>query len=881
MLIALERFGGERPIVSARLLALHEAQLARNCKLWSGKLRPWFRPKNIQSLSFGSHHAIYRYLGEHWLTWPTHVDAVRGPIAGTNRLYWTGEDQPRFGGSEVLLGDSVLTSGATLGAATLVVNDSKGFLVDDPIEIDLPSGAFSTSITGNNIAGNQLTIADALPEAASVGARVVNRSTEFPRASYLLGVPAPAAAPDVALGANSGTIVEVTPSIATANNTDQTTLDLNLTSDGSQMSFAINADIFGQIIGRQTKNITLTVTRDPGGDDEVIFEKRISKTIQGANVGDVDNYPFAADFRWSSRDLDNNRVAAGVNVERQSLLHDYNTLGGIIPGGSRVSVEFGKTFVFNYAAEAGAHTFRLTITDGFVPAIIGGVPTTKSYILQLAARYGNTVKVEIAPAPAHGLEVGDKIQFAGIIGSSVAALQAQPLVIKSIEGDDNEIISVEQPLSVAADYTSGGTWTQYWDDEDLLVRNYVYTYVATLDGKEMEGPPSPASEQIRVGEGQPVIVSNLVDPSDANRPRPYSAIRIYRVAVGALDEDYLFVGETTLGAGSFNDPLKGTALGEVMPSLLWDPPPTDLVGLTEMPNGMLAGYRRGTNEVWLCEPYQPHAWPVTYMRAMHSEVVGLGAFGASLAVGTKGRPVLLTGDEPLTVSEDHLEIIHPNLSERGMVDMGYAILYPSRVGLAMTGLGIAEIVTDDLFSEDEWLELRPESFIASRYDDRYVCFYDAGNGERDGFILDPRSRTFIRTGFWARDCWSDPETGELFMVVPDEDTPGSDRIVSWNGDRDAVPLSYTWRSKEFVSAIATRIGVVKVEAKGYPVKVNLYMDGQLYDTMDVFDCDTVRVVDELGKGFKWEIEVIGNTEIEAIYAATSISELTRYLTRAA
>lgn len=104
----LEAFRGERPLVSNRLLQDNDAQLARNVKLGSGKLRPLRAASAVTTLArSGSNISIYKFGSggaARWLHWTTDVNVARGPVASdtTERTYFTGVDAPRVTNSALV-----------------------------------------------------------------------------------------------------------------------------------------------------------------------------------------------------------------------------------------------------------------------------------------------------------------------------------------------------------------------------------------------------------------------------------------------------------------------------------------------------------------------------------------------------------------------------------------------------------------------------------------------------------------------------------------------------------------------------------------------------------------------------------------------------------
>ncbi|NKB96795.1 hypothetical protein HED48_23285 [Ochrobactrum intermedium] len=82
------------------------------------------------------------------------------------------------------------------------------------------------------------------------------------------------------------------------------------------------------------------------------------------------------------------------------------------------------------------------------------------------------------------------------------------------------------------------------------------------------------------------------------------------------------------------------------------------------------------------------------MLTTDADIVGLGAIGTSLVIATKANPYLATGSSPDTMQMVKLEANLPCVNARGIVDLGFAIAYPSNEGLAAVAAnGEAKLVT--------------------------------------------------------------------------------------------------------------------------------------------------------------------------------------------
>jgi hypothetical protein len=311
---------------------------------------------------------------------------------------------------------------------------------------------------------------------------------------------------------------------------------------------------------------------------------------------------------------------------------------------------------------------------------------------------------------------------------------------------------------------------------------------------------------------------------------------------------------------SIIDDCAADALGSVLDSAEWDPPPEDLAGLIALPNGSLCGF--SGKSVCFSERNRPHAWPLSYRISVDHPIVSIGAFGSSVLVTTTGMPCLITGEEPGAMGRDKLEIGQACVSKRGTVDMGYAVLYPAPDGLVVAGTGKLELATDGVLTRDEWQAFKPESIHAYLYAGQYVGFYDTGTVQ-GGFAFDPKTGAFSTFDLYATGGFSDTATGNLYLIVDGD-------IVQWDGGTDHI--NYRWKSRPFYATAPLNLGCAQVFADAYPVTVTVYADGSLKHTQTVANNQPFR----LPAGFRaneWEVEVAGVNAVNVVSLASTMSEL--------
>jgi len=387
-------------------------------------------------------------------------------------------------------------------------------------------------------------------------------------------------------------------------------------------------------------------------------------------------------------------------------------------------------------------------------------------------------------------------------------------------------------------------------------RVYVTTFVRKVAGLTAESMPSPASDVLEVYDS-----TQTVDLDLPALPTGSSAthIRLYRSTGG----DYLYVDEYPISSAgtTVNDSADADSLNEIIPSLDWAPPPEGLSGLTNMPNGVVAGFVG--RDVFFCEPYRPYAWPVKYMQSLDYDIVGLGVIDTTLVVATTGEPYLIQGATPDSMVVVKGEAPQACVSKRSIVSAQGSVFYASPDGLVRMSSNSTELLTWEKFDPADWKALNPESFRATFHEDKYIAFYD-GENEAGALVMDLRTGEVSFSDQFAEAMHRDLFTDTLYIKPA-----GSGSLLKWRSDD--TKQTAVWRSKLYTMPYTTCFSCAQVEAEGYPLTLRLYANGDLLHEQAVQSRDAFRLPAKPARD--WEFELETQHEVFAVSIAQSMQEL--------
>ncbi|WP_299671664.1 hypothetical protein [uncultured Roseobacter sp.] len=406
-------------------------------------------------------------------------------------------------------------------------------------------------------------------------------------------------------------------------------------------------------------------------------------------------------------------------------------------------------------------------------------------------------------------------------------------------------------------------------ENQALEQSLLYAYSWVTDLGE-ESAMSLLAGPILVTPGEQVQIDGFEAPP-ANRR--VTNMRIYRSVTSASGiTDLYFLVELPAATISHTDTDTTTALTGVAPNLDFDQPPTTMDGLIAMPNGMMVAF--DGREILFCEPYLPHAWPRKYSLFTNDDIVGLAAFGSTVAVMTTGTPYIVQGLHPDSMAMEKTEQEYPCVSRAGIVDMGYAAAYPSNDGLVMVSGQGAQLVTQDIFTREQWRGLNPDTFNASRIEQRYAFAHlpDGAADVRIG-LIDLRGDL----GFYAEiaipslELRFDVATSNMLSLGEDQ------RTISIVDDPNAARLTFTWRSKPVDFPSLRTFGAVRAKGRAAvggddSVTIRVYADGALLHTTS--GLNRIHRLPQK-RAAEWQIELEGQANITNLAMAVTPEDLAR------
>ncbi len=374
------------------------------------------------------------------------------------------------------------------------------------------------------------------------------------------------------------------------------------------------------------------------------------------------------------------------------------------------------------------------------------------------------------------------------------------------------------PPPVINSLTTGYPDLQVWGDltssSVLEARSYVYTYLTAYDE---ESAPSPATVLTGWSNGTWTIDLFTPPPDQMGVTRNITQIRLYRsITATAGATTYFWVADMPVTTASYSDVAGDDVIATnfQLQSQLWTPPPEDLQGMLAMPNGMAVGFRG--NEIWFCEPYRPHAWPVSYTLTTEYPIVGLGVSGNAVVACTSGSPYIANGTSPGTMTGFKVQHSEPCHSRGSILGNNDGVYYASPNGLILvTAYGSVTNTSELWITREKWQQLTPQKNLRSVFlVSSYFSLGCVRNGDttvaQEGFTIELNAADAQSFSIWPQP--GGHRLGFTSLSAPNGINVDNVRIDPWSSVclviqgsavyyydfSDPAPLmqTYKWRSKK-------------------------------------------------------------------------------------
>ncbi len=413
-------------------------------------------------------------------------------------------------------------------------------------------------------------------------------------------------------------------------------------------------------------------------------------------------------------------------------------------------------------------------------------------------------------------------------------------------------LGVPAPVDVPVLVSVNNTDPDAEDFSDDETRFYVMTYV-TAYGEE--GPPSGPSAAIEVPAPSLQTVTLELDVLVTNTYN-VTKKRLYRSSTTGNDTEFFFVGEYPLATTQVTDNVAPLAIGALLETEDYLPPPSNMQGLVLGPNGIAAGF--AGNELLFSEPFLPYAWPSAYKRSLEFDIVGIATAGTSFVVVTTGKPYFFTGVSPDSMSETQMELSQSCVSARSLVDMGNYVIYASPDGLVGVQENGAELLTEKIFDKRSWQTYQPSTIHAYKWEDFYVAFY----GGTSGFMYDPNTGHFTTFDQYYDAGFNDLSEDELYVS-------SGTQLKTWS--TSTTKLNKAYKSKVY-RITDSSFSCAKVHTDN-PELVNfkVWADGVLITDLAPINTEVFRLAPR--RATDWEFEVSGTGDVSRVTLATSMGEL--------
>jgi hypothetical protein len=279
------------------------------------------------------------------------------------------------------------------------------------------------------------------------------------------------------------------------------------------------------------------------------------------------------------------------------------------------------------------------------------------------------------------------------------------------------------------------------------------------------------------------------------------------------------------------------------------------------PNGWYMGFKG--NDLYMSEPYRPHAWP--YIQKFPHAIRGVQAIQGGAVITTAGGVYLLNGSYPAATSQMKLDLPQPGISQRSMTEIDGAVAYACHDGFALiSGASATMMASQKLFTRKKWREqygdiLDDNSMEMSFYDG---CLITTSSTQPKGFALrlDEDVGAFTRLDVRMDAMFQLPINDALYYSV------GSSLYTFRTGSNQ----TFVWWGKDFIYQKPQTFGAGYIRCDG-PVGLTLYADDVQVHTATV--SSGYFTIPDINGALRWSVKLSGSSKVYELQIARTMKEL--------
>jgi len=658
--VKITNFLGTAPKISPELLPNTAAQIAKNCKLYSGDIIPYPLPviagSTARSGEIRTLFALRNPFNQElrWLSWAGYIDIAVASATKDDeqRFYYTGDGVPKVSNYELAVEGGNPPYPVSFYELGLPVPPDSQKLITT-----------AATLTEKNIntyardANNVATIVTATPHGLRTGNSVTISGFSYIDGTYArTGLGGNRTGTYFCASAATSMNVTITDHGITSGTVVNLTLSNHSSRNGAYTASVINKDVFavtikepgdGSISGTATwTNPGTTDVRVTISNHNLVNNTSVTLDFTTGNAADG-TYPIIYESSNVFRVTPATRVTADGNVRLD--LRNFNA--------TNVECTVINDTTFTYFSPGPQITTTASTLPGKVN--LGGLTQARSYVFTWYTPWGEE---SIASKPSDDLFIKE--------GQTVTVTS-----IPTVKPTGNNFVRgvrLYRTLAAASGteyYRLATLWfpnalTRVRRQSNVSRVQTLYPHNLDLDERFKISGSSVSSFNITGG-----VVTDVIDQYTFEYAQTAANVSDTAVFSGTLyydvSEDPPKSAARYWGDGgnySFTDDFESRNLFDILETDEYDPPPDDLQGLASMQDNILVGFVGNT--LYFSEPDLPHAWPRAYAVILEHNIVGIAAISGSLLVTTDSYPYVISGSDPAAgMSVSRIDAQYPCLNK--------------------------------------------------------------------------------------------------------------------------------------------------------------------------------------------------------------------------